>query len=440
MGLTLDIHQEKMKKIVCTLNVFKDVIHDNARASMREAARRWGADYVEILQPLGDVSIHHYYQKLQIDRHLPEDCRAVYYDADVVIRSDCPSPFDVVPVGSFGFVRSHHPSHAGATPHVYTPMLDFAAKFNKTYGPDVVREFYPNNGMLVFDTTSHRVVFEQARRMVDAVGFDSRWEIADQGFLSVAALISDATVFFLPPMFQMHGDVLWSGWSPEMLTLGYHFCGPVEASIAIPRTVWDDLGPDRRISGTDISRWHQGKPIHLCDGQEIPMLIREMSLIRAGCIVEVGSFLGGSAWYGAQIARDNYSSYHCIDAWDFDDDLTVTENHYRGFIENMRDAKLTDHITVIRKKSVEASLGFKDGSVDLVFLDGDHSFDGCSADIVAWWPKLRKGGVMLGHDYCARLQGVIDAVNHTLGAPDELSPGAYPIWKKVKLSNDLPSR
>lgn len=427
-----------MRKIVCTLNVGSNVLHDNARSSMREAARRWGADYFEILQPLGEASTHHYYQKLQIDRHLPENCRVVYYDADVVVRSDCLSPFEVVPIGSFGFVRSHHPSHEGATHHIYAPICEFAAKFNLSYGPEMVHEFYPNNGMLVFDTSIHRAVFEQARLMADTLGFDSRWEIADQGFLSVAALITKASVFFVPPMFQMHGDVLWSGWTPEMFTFGYHFCGPVSASVGIPRTVWDDLGPDRNISNTDIKRWHCGKPVHLCDGQEVPMMIREMSRVRKGKIVEVGTFLGGSAWYGAQVARDNYSSYYCVDAWDFDADLTVTSAHYRGFIENMRDAKLLDHITVIKKKSVEASLDFSDNSIDLVFLDGDHSFEGCRADITAWWPKLKTGGVMLGHDYCARLQGVIDAVKHTLGDPDDLSPGAYPIWKKVKTGEAFP--
>ena len=39
-------------------------------------------------------------------------------------------------------------------------------------------------------------------------------------------------------------------------------------------------------------------------------------------------------------------------------------------------------------------------SLDCVFLDGDHSFDGCTADIDAWMPAVRPGGLLAGHDYC----------------------------------------
>jgi len=120
----------------------------------------------------------------------------------------------------------------------------------------------------------------------------------------------------------------------------------------------------------------------------------------AGKIVEVGCYLGGAMWYGAQIARDNYSKYRCVDHWRDTADLAVGEEHYRGFMENMTDAGLVDAIQVHRKPSVDAAGDFEDGSLSLVFLDGDHSCEGCLADIDAWWPKLKSDGVMLGHDYC----------------------------------------
>lgn len=37
--------------------------------------------------------------------------------------------------------------------------------------------------------------------------------------------------------------------------------------------------------------------------------------------------------------------------------------------------------------------------VDLVFVDGDHSVEGCKADINAWWPLIKPGGFMAVHDY-----------------------------------------
>lgn len=37
--------------------------------------------------------------------------------------------------------------------------------------------------------------------------------------------------------------------------------------------------------------------------------------------------------------------------------------------------------------------------VDLVFIDGDHSYEGCAADITIWWPHVAPGGVLVVHDY-----------------------------------------
>ena len=36
-------------------------------------------------------------------------------------------------------------------------------------------------------------------------------------------------------------------------------------------------------------------------------------------------------------------------------------------------------------------------SLDCVYVDGDHSYEGCAGDLDAWWPTLRSGGIMAGH-------------------------------------------
>lgn len=37
--------------------------------------------------------------------------------------------------------------------------------------------------------------------------------------------------------------------------------------------------------------------------------------------------------------------------------------------------------------------------VDMLFIDGDHSFEGCLADLRAWWPKCNNGALIVGDDY-----------------------------------------
>lgn len=54
---------------------------------------------------------------------------------------------------------------------------------------------------------------------------------------------------------------------------------------------------------------------------------------------------------------------------------------------------------LIVKMSVDAAKEFKDGSLDAVYLDGNHRYEFVVADLYAWIPKLRKGGIISGHDY-----------------------------------------
>lgn len=58
-----------------------------------------------------------------------------------------------------------------------------------------------------------------------------------------------------------------------------------------------------------------------------------------------------------------------------------------------------------RIDSIEASKFTKPESLDFVYLDADHSYEGVAADLAAWWPKLKRGGLMAGHDYLDGVHG-----------------------------------
>lgn len=55
--------------------------------------------------------------------------------------------------------------------------------------------------------------------------------------------------------------------------------------------------------------------------------------------------------------------------------------------------------TIIRATSMDALSHFKDGSLDFVYIDGDHSFRYIAEDLVEWSKKVRSGGAVCGHDY-----------------------------------------
>lgn len=69
-------------------------------------------------------------------------------------------------------------------------------------------------------------------------------------------------------------------------------------------------------------------------------------------------------------------------------------------------------VMLIRQTGVEASLSIPNKSLDFVFIDADHAFDGVMTDIILWTNKVRKGGIVAGHDYYHhRAGGVVPAVN-----------------------------
>lgn len=55
-------------------------------------------------------------------------------------------------------------------------------------------------------------------------------------------------------------------------------------------------------------------------------------------------------------------------------------------------------IDIMRMKTHEAAQYVPDGSLDFVFIDADHTYEGCKQDLEDWAPKVRRGGVIAGHD------------------------------------------
>ncbi len=67
-------------------------------------------------------------------------------------------------------------------------------------------------------------------------------------------------------------------------------------------------------------------------------------------------------------------------------------------------AKFGKHprVKLQRMFSLHGSGKFEDGVLDYVYLDGNHALGSVRADIQAWWPKLKIGGIFAGHDFFTR--------------------------------------
>ena len=50
-------------------------------------------------------------------------------------------------------------------------------------------------------------------------------------------------------------------------------------------------------------------------------------------------------------------------------------------------------------KSVEVARDFRDETLCVVYVDASHEYDDVCDDLRVWWPKVRRGGILAGHDY-----------------------------------------
>lgn len=94
----------------------------------------------------------------------------------------------------------------------------------------------------------------------------------------------------------------------------------------------------------------------------------------------------------------------CVDAWAAYPSYRehVTQSKVDGLFEAAQERLKPYHVTFIRKFSVEAAATVPDGSLDFAYVDANHRFEYVVEDIAAWLPKVRKGGIIAGHDYCRR--------------------------------------
>lgn len=99
-------------------------------------------------------------------------------------------------------------------------------------------------------------------------------------------------------------------------------------------------------------------------------------------------------------------------------DHMLPQSELDKMYDRLADYAEHDHrVRLHRKSSLQAADDFIPDFFDVLYIDADHTYDAVKADIDAWWPKVRPGGILCGHDYmryklgCGVTFGVVEAVN-----------------------------
>ena len=131
--------------------------------------------------------------------------------------------------------------------------------------------------------------------------------------------------------------------------------------------------------------------------------------------VEVGVWKGMSACYMAVeiINSGKNIKFDCVDTWEYVDtsnEISINQfnNLFEIFKSNIEPVK--KNINIVKSLSWDGAKNYEDSSLDFVFIDAGHDYESVTKDLHAWYPKIKNGGIIAGHDYHYNV-GVFPAVN-----------------------------
>lgn len=107
------------------------------------------------------------------------------------------------------------------------------------------------------------------------------------------------------------------------------------------------------------------------------------------------------------------SQLYLVDTWHFkNNNSKIFDNKIsrKNYDKVLKLKKKYPNIKLIKNYSVEAAKKFKNNNFDFIYIDADHSYASVYLDLKAWFPKLKKDGIIAGDDFAPYFPGVIKAV------------------------------
>jgi hypothetical protein len=168
------------------------------------------------------------------------------------------------------------------------------------------------------------------------------------------------------------------------------------------------------------------------------LALRRCSAKKPARFVEVGAYKGRSACYMTERLAETGLPvrFDVVDTFAGDDDVGHGDL-WPEFAANLERAGLLSRLTTHRRTSVEAARRFEDQSLDFVFIDARHTFEAVCDDLAAWWPKIKPGGLIAGHEYvhAPGVRAAVDAFVARLGLAHAFRPDrtSWMIYRSLEI-------
>lgn len=153
----------------------------------------------------------------------------------------------------------------------------------------------------------------------------------------------------------------------------------------------------------------------------------------------VGAEIGVERAHFSKEILKTADKLYCVDPWKAYQGYRehVSQDKLDGFFEESKQRLEGLNVRFVREFSLDAVKHFEDEVLDFVYIDANHDYENCKADIEAWSKKVKKGGIVAGHDYLRRkgqdlIYGVVDAVNELQEDVTIWRGDKSPSWSFIK--------
>jgi hypothetical protein len=145
-----------------------------------------------------------------------------------------------------------------------------------------------------------------------------------------------------------------------------------------------------------------------------------VAALKPGLIVELGVYFGDTYFGLCQAVAENNISSSCyaVDTWLGDAETGLYDKTVYSAVEKYNDKRYRSFSYLVRKTFEEALPEFSNESIELLHIDGLHTYEASKTDFETWLPKVKPGGVVLLSDVSLRGSGF----------------GTWKFWEELQLN------
>lgn len=134
--------------------------------------------------------------------------------------------------------------------------------------------------------------------------------------------------------------------------------------------------------------------------QHIPFAFFLVETLQPALITELGTYSGNSYFAFCQAVKDMKIPSNCyaIDTWEGDIHVGNYKNDVFERVSRINEKEFSHFSTLKRMTFDQALPDFRDNSIDLLHIDGTHTYGAVKHDFESWLPKMSEEGIILLHD------------------------------------------